>query len=57
MARRIDSNHLLYLNLEGTAKRIGLKGKARSILHDRDYVGAFTLEPYQPEFVETTLTH
>ena len=52
MARRIDATHLLYLNLEGTAKRIELKGKARSILNDRDYVDAFPLDPYQPEFVE-----
>ena len=52
MARRIDATHFLYLNLDGTAKRIELKGNARSILHDRDYVDAFTLGPYQPEFVE-----
>jgi beta-galactosidase len=52
MARRIDATHFLYLNLDGTTKRIELKGNARSILHDRDYVDAFTLAPYQPEFVE-----
>lgn len=52
MARRIDATHLLYLNLEGTPKLIGLKGKSRSILHDRDYADSFVIGPYEPEFVE-----
>jgi beta-galactosidase len=52
MSREVDATHLLYLNLDGTAKRIELKGKARSILYDREYAGAFTIDPYQPEFVE-----
>jgi beta-galactosidase len=52
MARQVDAKHFLYLNLEGTAKRIELKGKARSILYDRDYMDTFTINPYQPEFVE-----
>ena len=52
MARQIDGTHFLYLNLEGTAKRIELNGKATSILYDRQYVDAFTIGPYQPEFVE-----
>jgi beta-galactosidase len=53
MARQIDANHALYLNLDGVQKEIPLAGKARSILYDRDYVNAFTLAPYQPDFVET----
>jgi len=52
MARQIDANHFLYLNLEGAAKRIELKGKIRSVLYDRDYVDAFTLDPYQPDLIE-----
>ncbi len=52
MARRIDSTHLLYLNLDGTPKHIELKGKSNSILYDRHYEDAFTIGPYQPEFVE-----
>ena len=53
MARQIDATHLLYLNLDGSAKHIALKGKSRSILNDRDYADAFTLGAYEPEFVET----
>jgi beta-galactosidase len=53
MARQIDATHLLYLNLDGAPKRIELKGKSSSILYDRHYENAFTIDPYQPEFVET----
>ena len=53
MARQIDAAHLLYLNLDGTPKRIELKGRSSSILYDRHYENAFTIDPYQPEFVET----
>jgi len=53
MARKIDSRHVLYLNIEATPKRIPLSGSARSILHDRKYAGEFTLEPFEAEFVET----
>jgi beta-galactosidase len=53
MARQIDATHLLYLNLDGTPKRIELRGRSRSILYDRHYENAFTIDPYQPEFVET----
>ncbi len=51
MARQIDRTHVLYLNLDGSAKRIELKGKSRSILRDRDYVDHFTLDPFEPDFV------
>ena len=53
MARQIDPTHLLYLNLDGAPKRIKLKGRSSSILYDRHYENAFTIDPYQPEFVET----
>jgi beta-galactosidase len=52
MARKIDPRHVLYLNIEGTPKEIPLDGRARSILHDREYSGSFTLPPYKPEFLE-----
>jgi len=54
MARSIDPRHNLYLNLDGVAKRVDLKGRSRSILHDRDYADGFALGPYEPEFVETS---
>jgi beta-galactosidase len=53
MARQINATHILYLNLDGTAKRVELKGHSRSILHDREYDDGFSLGPYEPEFVET----
>ena len=52
MARQIDRNHLLYLNVSGEPKKIELKGKSRSILFDKNYTGGFTIEPFEPEFVE-----
>jgi len=52
MARQIDKNHVLYLNVTGEAKEIPVKSKSRSLLHDRDYTGNFVLAPYEPEFVE-----
>jgi len=53
MARQIDKNHYLYLNLSGEAKEIQIKGNSRSILFDKDYKGNFTIAPYEPEFIET----
>jgi beta-galactosidase len=53
MARQINATHILYLNLDGTAKRVELKGHSRSILLDREYDDGFSLGPYEPEFVET----
>lgn len=53
MARQIDAAHFLYLNLDGTSKRVEFKGKSTSILYDRNYEDAFTLDPYQPEYVES----
>lgn len=52
MARKIDKNHFLYLNVSGDPKEIPMKGKSRSILFDKDYAGSFTLPPYEPEFIE-----
>jgi beta-galactosidase len=53
MARQINPTHILYLNLDGTAKRVELKGHSRSILHDQEYQDGFSLPPFEPEFVET----
>jgi beta-galactosidase len=53
MARQIDENHVLYLNVSGEPKEILMKGESRSMLFDRDYSGSFTVPPYEPEFIET----
>lgn len=52
MARQIDNTHFLYLNVSAEPKTISLKGKSRSILLDKNYVDNFTIEPYEPEFIE-----
>lgn len=52
MARQIDKNHFLYLNVSGDPKEILMKGNSRSILFDKDYTGHFTIPPYEPEFIE-----
>ncbi len=52
MARQIDSNHFLYLNITGEPKEITIKGKSKSILFDKNYSGNFTIAPYEPEFIE-----
>jgi len=52
MARQIDKNHFLYLNVSGGPKEIPMNGKSRSILFDKDYSGNFTIAPYEPEFIE-----
>jgi beta-galactosidase len=52
MARQIDKNHFLYLNVSGVQKEIQMKGNSRSILFDKDYSGNFAIPPYEPEFIE-----
>lgn len=52
MARQIDSNHVLYLNVSDETKEIQMKKNSRSILFDKDYNGNFTIAPYEPEFIE-----
>jgi len=52
MARQIDKNHLLYLNVSGAPKEIKMNVKSRSILFDKDYDGNFIIAPYEPEFIE-----
>ena len=52
MARQIDPAHILYLNLDGSAKRVELKGRAHSILRDQEYEDGFILGPFEPEFLE-----
>ncbi|MEI8114844.1 MAG: beta-galactosidase [Bacteroidia bacterium] len=52
MARQIDQNHFLYLNVSGETKEIPVKGNSHSILFDKDYTGKFILAPYEPEFIE-----
>jgi beta-galactosidase len=52
MARQIDKNHFLYLNVTGEPKEIPLQGKSKSILFGKDYTGNFTIPAYEPEFIE-----
>ncbi|MGD0342494.1 MAG: beta-galactosidase trimerization domain-containing protein, partial [Bacteroidales bacterium] len=52
MARQIDKNHFLYLNVSGEPKEIQMKVTSHSILFDKDYSGNFTIEAYAPEFIE-----
>ena len=52
MARQIDKNHFLYLNVSGESKVIQMKEKSRSILYEKDYSSNFTIAPYEPEFIE-----
>jgi beta-galactosidase len=52
MARQIDDKHFLYLNVCSVRKQVQLSGKSRSILFNKDYSGGFTIEPYEPEFIE-----
>jgi beta-galactosidase len=52
MARQIDMNHFLYLNVSSEPKEIRMKGSSRSILFDKYYTGNFTIAPYEPEFIE-----
>jgi beta-galactosidase len=52
MARQIDKNHLLYLNVSSEPKKIELKGKLRSVLFDKYYTDSFTINPFEPEFIE-----
>ena len=52
MARQIDKNHYLYLNVSGDPQEIQMKGNSRSILFDKDYSGNLIIEPYEPEFIE-----
>jgi beta-galactosidase len=52
MAREIDKNHMLLLNISREAKVIPMKRKSLSLLNDRSYDASFTLAPYEPEFIE-----
>ena len=52
MARQIDKNHFLFLNVSSEPKVIEMKGNSYSILFNKDYSGNFTIAPYEPEFIE-----
>jgi len=52
MARQIDKNHVLYLNVSGVPKEIRMTRNSKSILFDKDYNGNFNVAPYEPEFIE-----
>ena len=53
MARQIDKNHLLYLNMSDEVKTIPVKGNSYSLLFDKNYTGNITIAPFEPEFIES----
>jgi beta-galactosidase len=52
MARQIDKNHILHLNISNKPRKIELKGRLRSLLFDKDYTNEFTIKPFEPDFIE-----
>ncbi|MBN1408673.1 MAG: beta-galactosidase [Calditrichaceae bacterium] len=52
MARQINKNHFLYLNISDKPKKIELKGRLKSLLFDKEYTNEFAIEPFEPEFIE-----
>jgi len=52
MARQIDEKHFLYLNVSGEPKEVKMVGKSKSLLFDHEYMGNFSISPYEPEFIE-----
>lgn len=52
MARQIDKNHYLYLNVTGEPKEIKLENKSKSLLSEKEYDGIVRIPPFEPEFVE-----
>ena len=52
MARQVDKDHFLYLNVSGEPKEIQQQGRTHSVLFNKDYTGNFMLAPYEPEFIE-----
>ena len=52
MARQIDDNHFLYINVSSEPKEIKMDGSSMSILFDKEYSGNFIIAPFEPEFIE-----
>lgn len=52
MARKIDNNHILYLNTTNEEKRIKTNAKAKSLLSDKEFNSIITIPPFEPEFIE-----
>jgi beta-galactosidase len=52
MARQIDKNHILYLNIGRTPAEIRVKGAFKGILTGKTFVDSFTLVSEEPELIE-----
>lgn len=52
MARQLDENHVLYLNVSDTPQVITISGKAKSVLFDKSYSGSMVLAPFEPECIK-----
>jgi len=53
LARQIDTKHILYLNTGRNPAEISLKGSCKGILSGKRFVDSFTLQPEEPELIET----
>ena len=52
MARQIDKNHILYLNIGRNPAEIKVKGSFKGILSGKTFIDSFTLPSEEPELVE-----
>lgn len=52
MARAIDKKHVLYLNISNKPQVIIQKHPSVGVLSGKNYSGSFSIDPYQPEFIE-----
>jgi beta-galactosidase len=52
LARKIDKDHYLFLNVTGQIKEISMPKRSRSLLLDKDHPPVFTLAPFEPDFIE-----
>jgi len=52
MARAIDKKHVLYLNISDKPQVIIQKQPSTGILSGKNYSGSFSIDPFQPEFIE-----
>jgi len=52
MARAIDKTHILYLNISDKPQVIVQKQSSFGILSGKNYSGSFSIDPYEPEFIE-----
>lgn len=52
MARQIDAQHFLYLNVSGKSIEVKIKNKSKSLISGKEYDGVISIPAYEPEFIE-----